>query len=206
MNSAGADIACIVLAAGYGRRFGADKRGAATAAGGTLLDLTLDSIPPLFSARLLVLHPGDEALAARYRNRWQAVIADKAKLGMGYSLAAGLAQVGARDGIVIVLADMPRVLPATYAALVDALDRESLVVPFHQGQRGNPVGIGARFFPELASPDGDSGARHLIGRHPAAVVRLEVADPGILLDIDTPEALTQLEVDQDSRGAPRNPA
>jgi len=191
MNSTASRIACIVLAAGYSRRFGTDKRSASVGEH-TLLDLTLQSIPPLFCTQVLVLHPGDEALVERYRNGWQTVVAAAAQHGLGHSLAAALARADQWEGVVVVLADMPRVSPATYAALVKELNREVLVVPLHQGQRGNPVGIGARFFPELAHPVGDSGARQLFQRYPEALVTLDLADPGILLDVDTVEALAQL--------------
>lgn len=192
MNSSGRNIGCIVLAAGYSRRFGADKRQVRLSGDTTLLDLTLASIPPLFATCVLVLHPGDEPLAERYSSRWQAVLATNAKLGMGHSLAAAMPGVAGCEGAVIVLGDMPQVQETTYRAITDRLDRGHLVVPYCQGERGNPVGIGAAFFPELALLEGDQGARVLLQRHAAAVLQLEVGDPGILLDADTTEALAQL--------------
>lgn len=198
------NIACVVLAAGYSRRFGSDKRSAAVG-GHTLLDLTLQSIPPLFATRVLVLHPGDEALAAHYRQHWQPVLAAEAQRGLGHSLAAALTQVQHCEGIVVVLADMPQVSPGTYATVVQHLHRDVLVVPFHQGQRGNPVGIGARFFPALSHAAGDSGARALFQRHPDSVISLDVDDAGILLDVDTAEALAQLRAGRDSEPSPQLP-
>lgn len=39
---------------------------------------------------------------------------------------------------------------------------------------------------------GDVGARHMIGAYADMVVEVEMAEPGVLLDIDTPEALAAL--------------
>jgi molybdenum cofactor cytidylyltransferase len=52
-----------------------------------------------------------------------------------------------------------------------------------------------RFFHELATLEGDVGARHLIGRYPEAVVEMPVADRAALIDVDTPEALNRVKAE-----------
>ena len=183
-------LSCIVLAAGSSRRFGSDKRQARLFDGRTLLEATLSSIPPLFRQRILVLQPGDTALAEVHADSWQVIIADTARQGMGHSLTAGLAACVGADAALVVLADMPGVSLATYEALVQQLRTNRIVFPRHDGRRGNPVGIGADFFTELAAPDGDEGARRLVQLHPEAVHWVDCADAGILQDIDRPEDLT----------------
>jgi molybdenum cofactor cytidylyltransferase len=196
MNTGPASIGCIVLAAGSSKRFGADKR-LAGIAGTTLLELTLGSIPQCLSRRLLLLHPGDEALAARLQPAWQVIIATDAHLGMGHSLAAAMPYTQAWSGAVIVLADMPYVHADTYTSIQQHLGPDRLVVPHYRGQRGNPVGIGRDYFAALAQLRGDQGARVLFQLHAAALLRLEVDDPGILRDIDTREALREPAGSQD---------
>jgi molybdenum cofactor cytidylyltransferase len=107
-------------------------------------------------------------------------------LGMGHSLAAAAPYFQAWPGAVIALADMPWVSSTTLQAIAQALTPDSLVVPHYQGQRGNPVGIGSRYFRELMSLHGDTGARALFQRHADKVIKLEVPDPTILQDLDTP--------------------
>ena len=182
-------LACIVLAAGSARRFGADKRQVQNDEGRTLLDLTLASIPTIFTQRILVLHPGDEAIAAVYEAHWQIVYAEFAHHGMGHSIAAAAKHAGDCTAVLIALADMPLVSPTTFMLLAEAARPDRIVVPFFDQQRGNPVVIGRDFLGELAELKGDTGARQLMQQHPEVVVRLQVSDAGVLRDIDTPAEL-----------------
>jgi molybdenum cofactor cytidylyltransferase len=40
--------------------------------------------------------------------------------------------------------------------------------------------------------EGDVGAKHLIGEYPELVVEVEMADDGVLVDVDTPETLARV--------------
>jgi molybdenum cofactor cytidylyltransferase len=83
---------------------------------------------------------------------------------------------------------MPRIAVSTVEAVARTLDGgASIVVPFYQGQRGHPVGFGSEHRDALIGLDGDTGARALLSTH--QVARLDVDDPGILRDVDTPEDL-----------------
>src|SRR5690606_8163270 len=93
------------------------------------------------------------------------------------------------EAALVALGDMPRVQPGTWQALAAALHPQQLVVPRFAGKRGNPVGIGRDFFPDLLKPTGDCGARDLIRERPEAVYWLYCMDPGILVDMDRPSDL-----------------
>jgi molybdenum cofactor cytidylyltransferase len=80
----------------------------------------------------------------------------------------------------------------TYVMLAKAARPDRIVTPYFSEQRGNPVVIGRQFFSRLAELKGDSGARQLMQQHPELVEKLDVGDPGILRDIDTPAALLQM--------------
>ncbi|WP_298817737.1 nucleotidyltransferase family protein [Chloroflexus sp.] len=116
--------------------------------------------------------------------------------GLGTSLAAGLRALPAdSDAAMVLLVDQPLVttrlideLIAAYHAAPDAL----ALVPTYQGQRGNPVIIAAPLFAELQTLRGDTGARAIFNRHAERIVWHEVADPAIVIDVDTPEAWRSL--------------
>ncbi|MGH8856128.1 MAG: nucleotidyltransferase family protein, partial [Telluria sp.] len=111
-----------------------------------------------------------------------------ADTGMGTSLVHAIRHALPADGWLVALGDMPFVRETTLAALRDALlAGADIAVPVHAGQRGNPVAFGARHLDELLALGGDQGARRLLRTHP--VTEVEVDDPGILRDIDSPSDL-----------------
>ena len=84
---------------------------------------------------------------------------------------------------------MPFVKTTTYQTLAKSLTASNIVVPVFDGKQGNPVGFGKRFFKNLMMLNEDSGGRSLLQTHADAIQRIEVDDPAILHDIDTPEDL-----------------
>jgi molybdenum cofactor cytidylyltransferase len=189
------DIGIIMLAAGYSKRFNADKRQARFNDGSTLLEATLANVPDSFTRRLLVLHPGDEALAESYAATWSICIADRASEGMGFSLSAGISQSVEWPALLIALADMPHVQPETYQSIQQAMLKHRLVRPYCQGRPGNPVGIHAEFYPALTRLSSDQGARQLLRDNSDKVFRLECLDWGITQDVDTPASLPAQKTD-----------
>jgi molybdenum cofactor cytidylyltransferase len=113
--------------------------------------------------------------------------------GLASSVKAGIAAVPANaDGAIVCLGDMPLISARLIDQLIEtfAPDRGHLIaVPVSDGRRGNPVLWSRRFFRELMTLDGDTGARHLIAKHAEAVAEVPVEGNDVFLDIDTPQAL-----------------
>lgn len=182
----------ILLAAGSGSRFGSDK----------LLHPLLTGIPiAVTSARNLlavaprsfaVVRPGAEALAALLaKEGLEVVVCENAAEGMGASLACvARAAIKEEGAWMIALADMPFIRASTLQAIHDGLAGGlQLVAPYFRTRRGHPVGIGERHREELLSASGDEGARRLLERHAAELVKIPVGDPGVIRDIDRPSDL-----------------
>ena len=47
--------------------------------------------------------------------------------------------------------------------------------------------MGQSFFHDLSNLEGDVGGRVLFDQHPAAINLIEMDDPGVVTDTDTPE-------------------
>jgi molybdenum cofactor cytidylyltransferase len=188
-------VGAVVLAAGGSTRMGGTNKllelvgGVPMVAG--VVDETLDS-----SAWPVVVVTGHDAAAVEralgerevrfvHNPRWA--------LGMSTSLAAGVeALEGQVSGALVCLGDMPAVKAQDIQDLIYTFRNEGYpgaCLPVYGGRRGNPVLWAARWFGALRALDGDRGARALLDDLPDRVVRLAVTDPGVLTDVDTPEAL-----------------
>ncbi len=71
----------------------------------------------------------------------------------------------------------------------DAAEAPVLALPIHRGERGHPAVFGRAVFAELLDPSVAGGARTVVHRHLEAGTALLLAtdDPGVLVDVDTPE-------------------
>ncbi|WP_431261767.1 nucleotidyltransferase family protein [Roseateles chitinivorans] len=193
--------AVVVLAAGRGQRFrGEGHKLEQVVNGDTVLALTLRQTMASGLPMLVVTSTALAPLVRRHvASRDMLVLPDQdrlgrpAPLGMGHSIAAGVAATGDAPGWLILPADMPMVRSTTLAAVAQAIEHDPIAYAQHRGRRGHPVGFNAELFSELASLQGDEGARRLLARYPAQAV--EVDDPGVLIDVDTVEDLERLALD-----------
>ncbi len=184
----------VVLAAGQGSRFGGPGHKLAQSFdGSTVLGATvrraIQSQLPVVVVTTAALAP---AVARLLATRDIVVLsATEAARGMGYSLAAGVAERSGAPGWLVLPGDMPLVEPDSLLAVATALEHHPVVHAQHKGRRGYPVAFAAELYSELVVLDGDDGLRRLIARYPAHGE--EVADPGVLLDVDTPTDLLALQ-------------
>jgi molybdenum cofactor cytidylyltransferase len=191
-------IVGILLAAGRATRFGSDKllaplaNAPADVAAGTPVGIAaarhlVAAVPD----SIAVVRAQEDTLSKRLRaTGLRIVVCADADAGMGASLACGVAAAREADGWVIALADMPWIAPATIRAVADALAAGAdIAAPSFDGERGHPVGFARRHYEALVALRGDTGARELLMGHRERIARLDVDDPGVLADVDTPRDL-----------------
>jgi molybdenum cofactor cytidylyltransferase len=192
-SAAGAPFEAILLAAGESRRMGYPK---------PLLKLGSRTFIEILAAamlqsvaRLIVVvgAHGDAVRGAIPADPRILVIENPDFLkGQLSSIKAALPQVGAEAaGALIHLADHPMVHAETFAAVVDSYWRvgKPIAIARHQGRRGHPVLFAREMFVELAAAPEDQGARAVVAADPSRVAYVDVDDPGVLTDLDTPEDL-----------------
>ncbi|MEX5685296.1 nucleotidyltransferase family protein [Pseudomonas silesiensis] len=189
-------IGVIVLAAGQGSRFrevagaGKDKLLADCAgrdgAVHSVIEQVLANLPANLEKRVLVTTV-DRPQVIRMAQAYGCEIVLIESTGMGDSIAAGVAACPQLGGWLIVLGDMPFILASSIERVVAGIADDSVSVPVQDGAYGHPVGFGRTFGPGLMALSGDQGAKPLFAQ--ARVVEVAVDDPGVLWDVDVPEAL-----------------
>ena len=181
----------VLLAAGEARRFGGDKlcvalRGAARVPIGVAAYRTLARA---IAESIVVVRPDDVVLRALFeREGAHIVVAPDASEGLSRSLAAGVSSIDPASGVVVALADMPWIEATTIAAVARSIAKgASIAAPRFRGQRGHPVGFGPGHRAALLGVRGDEGARTILAAHAGSLTLIDVNDPGVLRDIDTPD-------------------
>lgn len=193
-----APITAILLACGRGTRFDpsgrTNKLMAPLSNGAPLATEAARRLRLAVPRVIAVVRDRTSELALALRSEGcDTVVCEQADRGMGQVISTGIRSAGKASGWIIALADMPQVDPATIDKIRRALiGGASIAAPYHQGRRGNPVGFGLCCTDALLALDGEHGARHLLAQRAPELTQVHVDDPGILVDVDTPEALNEV--------------
>ena len=184
----------ILLAAGRGERFGGGKLLAPIGSdpeGAGVGVVACRNFVAAMPSVVAVVREGDARLALALEAAGARVVrCANADDGMGASLACGVRATRDARGWVIALADMPWLQIDTIAAVAAAIGGgATLAAPFFRGRRGHPVGFGPACGAALAGLSGDEGAKAVVAAGRDIMVRIDVDDPGVLRDVDTPEDL-----------------
>ncbi|MGE8068410.1 nucleotidyltransferase family protein [Pseudomonas sp. NPDC089569] len=189
-------IGVVVLAAGQGSRFrqlAGDQKDKlladCTGRDGvvrSVIEHALMNLPETLDRRILVTTP-DRPQVIRLAEDYGCESVLIGSTGMGDSIAAGVSAFAQLGGWLMVLGDMPFILPSSIEQVVAQVCDDCISVPVQEGKYGHPVGFGRHFAQGLMALSGERGARPLFAQ--GRVVEVTVADPGVLWDVDVPEAL-----------------
>lgn len=190
----------VLLAAGFSRRFGHEDKLMQPVNGEMAMALVAArSLIAVLEQAVAVVRQENTALAAALHEMGFHVVCCEAQAtAMSDSLIAGVDAAvhafPAMQGLLVALADMPMIQAETIQKVVECLQRGACIVqPEYAQQPGHPVGFDVQMVAELLAVRGDQGARQVLKKHAAAVTRLRCDDAGIVLDIDTPAQLAQLQ-------------
>jgi molybdenum cofactor cytidylyltransferase len=189
------NVVAVVLAAGRSTRMGGPNKLLAELSGKKLVRIATEQALASKASEVIVVTGHQSELVEQALEGLSVKLVRNPDFagGLASSVKAGIAAVPAdADGALICLGDMPLIDAMLIDRLIEAFDPDRgnlVVVPVADGRRGNPVLWSRRFFGELLTLDGDTGARHLIAKHAEAVAEVPVEGISAFLDIDTPQAL-----------------
>ena len=191
-------IAGLVLAAGKSTRMGANKL-LADLGGKPLVRHCVEALTASNLRELIVVTGKDSDGVKAALEPFAVTFIHNPQFaeGLSSSLNRGLGTVPAdAEGVLICLGDMPLVDVKTVNQLVatfDPAEHRSICVPTFEGKRGNPVLWGRQHFKALSSLAGDQGGKRLMDSLGDEIFEVAVSSKGILLDVDTPDALQEIK-------------
>lgn len=181
----------IILAAGSSTRMGRPKA-LLPLGDSTFLGRLVKTFATHCDPVIVVLGGDAEAVQAALKESPGVVAAlnPDHRLGMLSSLQTGLAHAPAGSpGAVFTLVDHPRLKAETLGAVLRHLEQPGaeVVIPRYGGQRGHPVALSWRVAEELLAMVKTGSPKDVIRKHRAETVFVDLDDPAIVEDIDTPE-------------------
>ena len=188
-------IGALVLAAGFSKRFGRDKRIESVQGDEPMLLLTIKNLALHFEEIIVVLRNNDQIISDLVLNRFQTsrIIIHHAKdsiKGIGTSLGSTIEIVAERKwkSVFVFLGDMPYIKQETISKLkTEALTNPfNIIVPKFETETGHPVCFPNGFYKEIGSLSGDVGAKKIINSNLERVMFVKTNDRGVNLDVDTP--------------------
>ena len=180
--------AAILLAAGKSIRMGSCKQ-LLPLGDGTVIGRCLDTLAKGGADEIVavVSHEDNEVAEAARAYPVRIVVNPEAGGDMVSSVRAGRDALTAEvRGVIVALCDCPLVSSETIASLIaehGALPG-NIIIPCHGERCGHPMLFPRAVLNELTS---DLILRDLAGRNPERIRYLKVDDPGVLIDMDTPE-------------------
>ena len=192
-------VAAIVLAAGSSSRMGAFKP-LLEVEGRTLLERAVSVFMEAGVRDVVVVagHRRDEVAATAARAGARVISNPGYDQGMFSSLRMGMLGLDPSVTRFFVLpADVPLVRPETIGRLlrqgrVARGGAAEVVYPRRDSAEGHPPLLDGALRAEIRAADPPGGLRELLLGHAAASAVVEVDDPGVLLDADTPEDLARI--------------
>jgi molybdenum cofactor cytidylyltransferase len=187
-------VGAIILAAGLSKRMGQSKM-LLPWGERTVIEAIAQTLTPFRLAEVVVVTGHQSAEVAKALKDYPVKTVLNPQYATGEMLSS--LQVGLRalsrdiDACLVLMGDQPQVKARLIRHLLKlyAEGAGAIIAPTFQGQRGHPILIHRRYWPELLALPFGSAPRDAINRH--AVTTFEVENDSILRDIDTPEAYAE---------------
>ncbi len=186
-------IGAVLVAAGESQRMGAPNKLALPIAGEPLLRRCAHELLGAKVTEVVVVlgHEADWAREALTALPLRCVMNHDYQRGQIGSVNLGISELSdGVDAMLIALADMPLLTSADIDHLIDVYSAQhthQVLVPYCNGQRGNPAIIDFSLRDEILAGGLELGCRRYMDQHPALVMAYETGCTHYVRDIDTPE-------------------
>ena len=188
----------VLVAAGRGHRLDGNKQLTpwhSAHGAGTLITSSFDHISVACDEIIVVLGHRQAEIEDVLRPRVYATIHADPDADMSCSIMAGITfalMVEDVDCILLQLGDHPQVAPSTLELIIrSARSFGTAVAPQYLGRHGHPIAIPTRLGRDIVASGLPTGLADWFRSDPSRRQFVDVDDPSVLIDIDTPSDLAE---------------
>lgn len=189
-----AKVNAILLAAGLSNRMNGPNKLLMPLKESSVIASVYNALCSSQVAQIIVVTGRDASkveLAIKLRGNDQFVHNEEFSKGMTSSIKRGLKAAPQNEALMICLGDMPCLQPNDYDQVIGAFQKngqnKSILVPWYQEKRANPVTFSHHFFNEINGHKESNGCAGIVRSNRDFVVNLNVESERFIRDIDTVE-------------------
>lgn len=190
-------IKAVILSAGSGTRLGCPKA-FLPYRNHTFIEEIYEHLHTLGLTKIAIVTTGAQHKALRRLSLADVEIIINLTPHLGQFSSIKLAVITAEKylrALLVIPVDHPAVRRETYSALIRrcfTTASNKIIIPAYNGERGHPVIIPSWLFPKIKSAPVNTTLRDIIEENSEKIEILHLSDPGIILNVNTPEDYQRL--------------
>ena len=191
-------IAGLILAAGKSSRMGAFKP-LVTTYGKSLIETLIDTLESAGIQDIYVVVGHNRELLTPVIKKCNCIAIENPEYdsGMLSSITTGVKNLDASiGGCFLMPVDIPLVSAGTICALktCGARNPDHIIHPTYKGRKGHPPLLPMPLMRTMERKSGEHTFKDILGRYGNQSILIDVDDPFILMDVDTPDDLKALNI------------
>ncbi len=181
-------VTAIIMASGLSKRMGTDKL-KLPLRGKQLYQHIIDTVEDLPLKEKIVVTSKEYIKTYAEKKGFIVVLNNEAEKGQSVSILKGLKETSVSDGYMFFVADQPFLKRETIICIIEKFKEHTskIVIPFFNGEKGNPVIFPHRLKEDLMQIKGDQGGSVVIKKEWENSIKINFKDSLEGLDIDTME-------------------
>lgn len=187
-------LGAVLLAAGRGERFGANKL-LADFAGRPMVCCALEALKQFGAEKTVVVASCTEVANLARTYGFDVAENNAPQLGQAYSVRLGIEKMMDMDAVLLMVADQPLLSAGSLAALLAAYkeDDRGLACLRDSSHKGNPAIFDRTYYGQLMCLEGDRGAKGILRENEEDLMVVNCLYPMELADADDASALNALK-------------
>ncbi|MBR5596098.1 MAG: nucleotidyltransferase family protein [Lachnospiraceae bacterium] len=183
-------IGCVIMASGYGKRFGSNKL-LADFCGKLLIQRILDITEEMFEKRVVVTR-SEEIREVCTKQRVQVIFHNLPN--RNDTIRLGVEVMEDMEACIFCPSDQPLLRRESLKALMESFENRKRGIHrlIYENQEGTPILFGKEYYAELKNLPEKSGGSYLVKKYPEKVTKVSAFECYELMDVDKPEDLERL--------------